>query len=186
MNKVFIGGAAAMALVLALSNLLVLFPIGEFLTWSAFVYPMSFLVTDCVNRIAGASVARKVVIFGFVFGVPLSFVFAYFGSGQGALVAARVALASGTTFCCSQLLDVFLFDRIRRAATGSKSKWWLPPLVSSAPASVLDSFLFFALAFAGTGIAWYKFALGDLGAKLFMVFFLLPIYRRVTVRLTTA
>ena len=178
-NKAFWGGAAAMAAVLALSNFLVLIPLGDFLTWAAFSYPLAFLVSDCVNRIAGPTCARKVVFFGFVFGLPLSFFVVYAG-GDSAALAVRIAAASGTAFVAAQLLDVAVFHRLRRAA------WWLPPLASSAPASVVDTFLFFFLAFVGSGVPWATLAAGDLAAKILMILVLLPPYRMMTFRTAAA
>ncbi|MGI9297946.1 MAG: VUT family protein [Gammaproteobacteria bacterium] len=178
-DKIFWGGAAAMALVLALSNYLVLIPLGDFLTWAAFSYPLAFLVTDCVNRAAGPGCARKVVCAGFVCGLPLSFAAVYSG-GETAAVAARIAFASGTAFAVAQFLDVAVFHRLRRAA------WWLPPLASSAPASAADTFLFFFLAFGGGGLPWATLAAGDLAVKALMIFALLPPYRMLTFRLAAA
>lgn len=173
----FRGGTAAMAVVLALSNYLVLLPLGEWLTWGAFSYPLVFLVTDCVNRAAGAACARRVIAAGFIFGVPLSFFTNYAVADSGFITAARVAAASGAAFAGAQLLDVAIFNRLRNAS------WWLPPLASSATASVIDTFLFFALAFAGLGLPWMQWAAGDLAVKALMVAILLPPYRFLTLRL---
>ncbi len=169
-----------MAAVLAASNVLVLFPLGEWLTWAAFSYPLAFLVTDCANRAAGPKCAQKIVLAGFIIGAPLSFFANFYGAGETALVAGRIAAASGAAFAAAQLLDIAVFHRLRRA------KWWLPPLASSAPASVVDTFLFFALAFAGAGLPWAQWAAGDLAAKALMILLLLPPYRILTFRLSAA
>ena len=172
MNKVFVSGAAAMAVVLMASNYLVQFPLGEWLTWAAFTYPLAFLVTDCVNRAANAAMAAKVVLFGFLFGVPLSFAFIISAPGDADwLVAARIAGASGFAFAVAQSADIAVFDRLRRLA------WWVPPVVSSAPASALDTVIFFSSAFAGTDVPWITLALGDFAVKALMVLLLLPPYR---------
>lgn len=142
-------GIAAMVLVITASNVLVLYPINDWLTWSAFSYPFVFLVTDLTNRRFGARAARRVVWVGFAFAVALS----------AWLAMPRVALASGTAFLISQLIDVQVFDRLRNA------KWWQAPLFSSALASVFDTALFFTLAFAGTATPWVGWAAGDLAAK---------------------
>ena len=164
-----------MALVLAMSNYLVRFPLGEWLTWAAFTYPLAFLVCDFVNRAAGAACARRVVAAGFIVGVPLSFVF---GLGGGdAVIALRIAAASGAAFAAAQMLDIAIFNRLRHAA------WWLPPLASSLPAVSADTFLFFALAFAGTEVPWQVLATGDLAVKIGMALLLLPPYRLLTWRL---
>lgn len=139
----------AMAIVIVASNFLVAIPINDWLVWGALTYPLAFLVTDLVNRFYGAATARQVVYFGFAVGVVLSLL----------LADARIAIASGSAFLCAQLLDVFVFDQLR-----SRS-WWVAPGVSSAISTVVDTLLFFALAFAGTGSPWWQWATGDLGVK---------------------
>ena len=177
-------GSAAMAGTLALSNYLVLLPINDWLTWGHFSFPLAFLVTDCVNRAAGSRAARKVVAVGFLVGVPLSFAAnALFpaSDGEGVLfAAARVAGASGAAFLCGQLLDVAVFNRLRNAA------WWRAPALSSAAGSLADTFLFYFLAFAGGGLPWMTWALGDLAVKGVMLAALLPPYRFFVFRLALA
>ena len=153
---------AAMALVIVLSNELVQHPINDWLTWGAFSYPIAFLVTDTTNRLLGAGSARSVVYVGFAVGVLLSL-----------LVDVRIAIASGTAFLIAQLLDVWVFDRLRQQS------WWKAPLVSSLLGSVVDTALFFSIAFAATGLPWVTWALGDFGAKLFMAATLLPVFRLI-------
>ena len=157
---------AAMAAVLLLSNVLVQYPINDWLTWGAFTYPLAFLVTDICNRSFGALQARKVVYCGFALGVAISWYFA----------DERIALASGSAFLLAQLLDVAIFARLRHAS------WWRAPLLSSAAASVLDTYLFFAIAFIGTGLPWPSWAAGDLAIKLLVAVALLPAYRLWLVR----
>ena len=147
----WIWGVIAMGIVVAASNYLVQLPINDWLTWGAFTYPVAFLVTDLTNRRLGPALARRVVYAGFALGVVLSL---YTSTG-------RIALASGTAFLCAQLLDVWLFNRLRGG-----SSWWRAPAVSSAVASALDTVLFFSLAFAFTGLPWVTWAAGDYGAKL--------------------
>lgn len=151
----------SMATVVTASNFAVQFPINDWLTWGAFTYPISFLVTDLTNRALGAAVARRVVLGGFAIAVGLS----------ALLASPRIAIASGTAFLIAQLLDVFIFDRLRRAT------WWRAPLVSSTLASVTDTILFFSLAFGGTGFPWITWALGDYGIKILMALTLLLPFR---------
>jgi len=143
-------GILAMAILVTASNVLVQYPINDYLTWGAFTYPVCFLVTDLCTRTLGAEKARRVVLVGFAIAVLLSLVFA----------TPRIALASGAAFLSAQLLDVAIFDRLRRAA------WWLAPLTSSLLASALDTALFFSLAFAGTEVPWVTLAIGDYLVKL--------------------
>jgi len=143
------------------SNLLVEIPINDWLTWGAFSYPLTFLVTDLTNRQFGPARARQVVYAGFVLGVALSVAAADW----------RIGLASGTAFLVAQLVDIQVFDRLRRGS------WWRAPLVSSGLGSSLDTALFFTLAFAGTGLPWITWGLGDLMVKFAMAATLLLPYR---------
>ncbi len=157
---------AAMAAIVVTSNIAVQYPITQFglqdwLTWGALTYPVAFLVTDLTNRRFGAETARRVVYVGFALAVALSLL----------LADPRIALASGSAFLLAQLLDILVFDRLRRAA------WWRAPLASSVCGSVVDTALFFSLAFAGTGLPWMTWALGDLAAKLAVALCLLLPFR---------
>lgn len=140
-------GIVAMALVVVSSNILVQFLILDgLLTWGAFTYPIAFLVTDLVNRVYGASAARRVVLVGFVTGIVCSLIgtqiMIEFAPGvSGPAVAFRVAVASGTAFLIAQLVDVAVFSRLR------EGRWWRAPLVSSLLGSTLDTALFFTIAF---------------------------------------
>ena len=154
-------GVAAMAAVVTVSNILVQYPLGEWLTWGALSYPIAFLVTDLTNRRFGLGGARRVVLAGFACAVILS----------ALLATPRIAAASGSAFLVAQLADVHVFDRLRNAA------WWRAPLVSSALGSILDTALFFSLAFAGTGLPWVTWALGDLAVKAGFVLALLVPFR---------
>jgi len=175
-----LAGIGCIAAVLAASNFAVRFVINDWLTWGAFTYPVSFLVIDCLNRLHGPAAARKVVWAGFAIGAPMSFLFNLAlpepgqSFGEIALLSARIAAASGLAFLCSQLLDVRVFSSLRHRA------WWIAPSASSAAGSVVDTFLFFFVAFAFTGVPWVTLALGDLAAKGAMVLLLLPPYRKVT------
>ena len=156
-RNALIAVAIAMGLVVLVSNIAVGYPINDWLTWGGLTYPLAFLVTDLTNRILGAGPARRVVYVGFAVGVALSIVFADL----------RIALASGSAFLLAQLLDIWIFDRLRRQT------WWKAPLASSLLGSVVDTALFFSLAFAGTGLPWVTWALGDFAAKLAMAILLL-------------
>ncbi len=150
-----------MVVVVTASNVLVQYPINDWLTWGALTYPAAFLVTDLTNQRLGPTAARRVAYAGFAVAVALSVV----------LATPRIAVASGTAFLTAQLLDVTLFDRLRRRP------WWQAPLASSGLASVWDTAIFFSLAFAGTGLPWPTWALGDLAAKFAMAIALLLPFR---------
>ena len=151
----------AMMVVVVASNWLVQFPINDVLTWGAISYPFSFLITDLTTRLQGPERARRAVWVGFALAVLLSIW----------LATPRIALASGTAFLAGQLLDIQIFQQLRRGS------WWRAPLVSSTLGSILDTTLFFSLAFAGTDLPWVTLALGDLGVKLTMAVLALAPFR---------
>lgn len=146
---------AAMAAIVVASNILVQYPftpfgLGDLLTWGAFTYPFAFLVTDLTNRWFGPARTRLVVYVGFALAVLLSLV----------LSDPRIAVASGAAFLSAQLLDITVFNRLRAGS------WWRAPLVSSSVGSAFDTLVFFSLAFAGTGLPWQTWALGDFSVKM--------------------
>jgi uncharacterized integral membrane protein (TIGR00697 family) len=147
MSHPLLPGVIAMAALVAASNILVQFLFGSWLTWGAFTYPFVFLVTDLVNRLHGPAAARKVVLAGFATGLAFSVAGTQIEGAYGPLVTLRVAFASGTAFLAAQMLDVAIFDRLRQGA------WWRAPLVSTLVASLLDTALFFTIAFSA-GLAW--------------------------------
>lgn len=157
----------AMMIVVVASNYLVQFPINDWLTLGAFTYPVAFLVTDLTNRAVGAASARKVAWIGFAIAVLVSL----------ALAPWRIAVASGAAFIVSQLLDISVFNRWRQQS------WWKAPLIGSALASVIDTVIFFSLAFGGTDMDWTLLAAGDLAVKWGMAVLLLAPYRAMLPRL---
>lgn len=141
---------AAMALVVLASNVLVQFPLNDWLTWGAFTYPAAFLVSELVNRRFGPHAARRVAWAGFSVAVAASLW----------LAPVRIAAASGSAFIAAQLLDIGVFDRLRA------SRWWRAPLAATVAAALLDTALFWSIAFAGSSLPWVRWAAGDLAVKL--------------------
>ena len=137
-------GIIAMAAIVALSNILVQFLFGSWLTWGAFTYPFAFLVTDLMNRLYGPGTARKVVFAGFLVGVVCSMIGTQIQGEFGPLVTWRIAFGSGLAFLTAQLVDVAIFHRLR------EGNWWRAPLASSVIGSALDTALFFFIAFSAT------------------------------------
>jgi len=135
-------GVIAMAAIVVASNILVQHLFGQWLTWGAFTYPFAFLVTDVMNRVYGVKAARKVVFAGFVVGVACSLVGTQIIGEFGPLVTWRIAIGSGIAFLTAQMMDVAIFDRLRRGA------WWRAPLASTLVGSSLDTALFFTIAFS--------------------------------------
>lgn len=200
----------AMALVVVCSNVLVNFPVGysvgavnlgDLLTYGAFTYPAAFLITDLTNRTFGPAKARKVVFTGFLIAVlcsivvpQLLFKMGLFPFELSAARLTRIAIASGSAFLVAQLLDVYVFDKLRNG------RWWRAPLVSSLIGSALDTVLFFSLAFAARfaflgendGFAleaapflavfaneaprWVSWAIGDFGVKILVGLLMLVPY----------
>lgn len=191
-------GVLAMAAIVVASNILVQFLFGQWLTWGAFTYPLAFLVTDVMNRVYGASVARKVVFAGFIVGVACSLIGTQVMGEFGPLVTLRIALGSGTAFLVAQLLDVSIFDRLRG------TKWWQAPVISSIIGSSVDTVLFFFIAFSGALTAflpgdvawanevlpvlgrgpeaplWVSLAIADWGVKLALALIALVPFRLLT------
>jgi queuosine precursor transporter len=143
MTRNLIPGILAMAASVVASNILVQFLFGQWLTFGAFTYPFSFLVTDLTNRFQGPAAARKVVIAGFVVGVACSLIGSQIMGEFGPLVTFRVAIGSGLAFLLAQLLDIHVFNRLRDRG------WWRAPFVSTLFGASLDTAVFFTVAFAG-------------------------------------
>jgi len=173
MSKIFLFLSFLMGVVVLSSNYLVQFPIKyygleEILTYGAFSYPIAFLITDLANRSYGKLVARKIVYIGFVIGISFTLLFS---TNFADLISVRIAIGSGTAFLVAQLLDVQIFDKLR------KKKWFIAPLTSSLIGSTIDTFLFFSISFYATGIPWVTLSLGDLAVKIFVALIMLIPFR---------
>ena len=173
MKKFFILLSFIMGVVVLTSNYLVQFPINyygleEILTYGAFSYPVAFLITDLANRSYGKVVARKIVYVGFIIGIVFTL---FFSTNFADLISVRIAIGSGTAFMVAQLLDVQIFDYLR------KKKWFVAPLTSSLIGSTVDTFLFFSISFYATGIPWVTLSLGDLAVKIFVALVMLIPFR---------
>ena len=173
MSKVFLLLSFLMGVVVLSSNYLVQFPINyhglnEILTYGAFSYPIAFLITDLANRSYGKRVARKIVYFGFVLGIGFTVLFS---TDFADLISIRIAIGSGIAFLTAQLLDVQIFDRLR------KKEWFVAPLTSSMIGSTIDTFLFFSISFYGTGVPWVTLSLGDLIVKVIVALIMLIPFR---------
>ena len=173
MNKLFLLLSFLMGVVVLSSNYLVQFPIKfygleEILTYGAFSYPVAFLISDLANRSYGKLVARKIVYIGFAIGVSFTLLFS---TNFADLISVRIAIGSGTAFLVAQLLDVQIFDQLR------KKKWFIAPITSSFIGSTVDTFLFFSISFYATGIPWVTLSLGDLAVKIFVALIMLIPFR---------
>ena len=173
MNKSFFLLSFIMGVVVLFSNFLVQFPINyyglnEILTYGAFSYPIAFLITDLANRSFGKFVARKIVYFGFFLGISFTILFS---TDFADYISIRIAIGSGFAFLVAQLLDVQIFDKLR------KKEWFVAPLTSSIIGSTVDTFLFFSISFYATGLPWVTLSLGDLAVKVMVALIMLIPFR---------
>ncbi len=173
MNKFYLTLSLLMGAVVLISNYLVQFPIryyglDKILTYGAFSYPVAFLITDLTNRSFGKYVARKIVYLGFIIGICFTL---FFSTNFSDLISIRIAIGSGTAFLVAQLIDVQVFDQLR------KKKWFIAPLVSSFIGSTIDTLLFFSISFYGTNVPWITLSLGDLSVKIFVALIMLIPFR---------
>ena len=168
-RKLFIILSFFMGLVIISSNYLVQFPVkfyelDNLLTYGAFSYPVTFLITDLANRAFGKKIARRLVLIGFFIGIILTL---FVSTNFEDIISIRIAVGSATAFIIAQNLDVNIFDLLR------KKTWYVAPLTSSILGSIIDTFLFFSIAFYNTGIPWFSLALGDLVVKLLVALIML-------------
>ena len=173
MNRLFLLLSFMMGAVVLTSNYLVQFPINhygleEILTYGALSYPIAFLITDLANRSYGKEVARKIVYVGFALGVSFTLLFS---TNFADFISVRIAIGSGTAFLVAQLLDVQIFDNLR------KKSWYIAPLTSSIFGSTVDTFLFFSISFYATGVPWITLSLGDLTIKILITLLMLIPFR---------
>ena len=162
-----------MGLVVIASNYLVQFPVRFYnlenlLTYGAFSYPITFLITDLANRAFGKNKARHIVLVGFFIGIILTL---FVSTNFSDVISIRIAIGSATAFFVAQNLDINIFDKLR------KKIWYVAPMTSSIIGSVIDTFLFFSIAFYGTDIPWFTLALGDLTVKLIVALIMLVPFR---------
>ena len=168
-----------MGVVIIFSNYLVQFPINKFnlqniLTYGAFSYPITFLITDLANRRFGKEKARKLVYFGFIFGILLTLIVS---TNFEDVISIRIAIGSGAAFLVAQLIDIEIFQKLRN------NIWFLAPMTSSIFGSIIDTFLFFSISFLGTGIPWVTLAFGDLFVKILMAFLMLIPFRILIIKI---
>ena len=165
--------AISMGLVVVISNYLVQFPINYFdlnevLTYGAFSYPVTFLITDLANRAYGKDIAKKIVYIGFFIGILLTLIVS---TNFSDIISIRIAIGSGVAFFIAQNLDVNIFDKLR------EKSWYVAPLLSSIIGSIVDTFLFFSISFYATGVPWVSLAIGDLIVKLIIALSMLIPFR---------
>ena len=177
--KLFLLLSVFMGVVIIVSNYLVQFPINKFnlqevLTYGAFSYPVTFLITDLANRRFGKAKARKLVYFGFAVGILLTL---FVSTNFEDVISIRIAIGSGTAFLVAQLVDIEIFQSLRNKV------WFIAPMTSSVFGSIIDTFLFFSISFLGTGVPWVTLAFGDLFVKLLMSLLMLIPFRLLIIKI---
>ena len=174
MNKTILFLSIFMGAVVLTSNFLVQFPVhyyglSEILTYGAFTYPIAFLITDLANRSFGKEIAKKIVYIGFFIGIVFTL---FFSTNFSDLISIRIAIGSGVAFFVAQNLDVSIFHRLRKFKL-----WYIAPFSSSIIGSIVDTFLFFSIAFYATEINWVSLAFGDLAVKFLIALLMLIPFR---------
>ena len=178
-KSLFLILSVSMGVVIIISNYLVQFPINKFnlqevLTYGAFSYPVTFLITDLANRRFGKEKARKLVYFGFLVGILLTL---FVSTNFEDIISIRIAIGSGTAFLVAQLIDIEIFQGLRNKA------WFVAPMTSSVFGSIIDTFLFFSISFLGTGVPWVTLAFGDLLVKFLMTLLMLIPFRLLIIKI---
>ena len=105
---------------------------------------------------------------GFLIGIIFTLIFS---TNFADLISVRIAIGSGVAFITAQLLDIQIFDRLR------KKEWFVAPLTSSLIGSTVDTFLFFSISFYATGVPWVTLSLGDLAVKVLVALIMLIPFR---------
>lgn len=172
-KKLFLLLSFLMGGVVIASNYLVQFPVQYYglenlLTYGAFSYPVTFLITDLANRAYGKKLARILVLIGFLIGIILTL---FVSTNFNDVISVRIAIGSATAFLIAQNIDVNIFDALR------KRSWYVAPLTSSVIGSIIDTSLFFSIAFYGTDVPWLTLSIGDLAVKLSVSLFMLIPFR---------
>jgi len=178
-NRLFFLLSFLMGFIVILSNYLVQFPIKFYdlenlLTYGAFSYPITFLITDLSNRAFGKWKARQVVLVGFFIGIILTL---FISTNFNDVISIRIAIGSATAFIVAQNLDINIFDKLRRRS------WYVAPLTSSIIGSILDTFIFFSIAFYNTDVPWVTLSLGDLFVKLLVALTMLIPFKILLTRI---
>ena len=172
------------------SNYLVQFPMQLFgwqTTWGAFSFPFIFLATDLTVRLLGKQPARRVIAYVMLPALLVSYMVSVLfqeGSFHGAesllvlnTFVLRISLASFAAYAVGQLADIQVFDRLRQL-----KQWWIAPTASTVLGNLLDTFVFFAVAFWASSNAfmaehWVEIAVVDYVIKILISLLLfIPLY----------
>ena len=186
--------------VIAASNYLVQIPfqvIGLHTTWGTFSFPFVYLATDLTVRVFGKVQARKIIFLTMIPALIISYLVSilfFDGKFQGLgvlnefnLFVFRIAFASFIAYLAGQLLDVKVFSRLR-----DHNRWWVAPSASTILGNLLDTILFYSIAFwassdAFMALHWPEIAVVDYGFKVTVsILLFLPAYGVVLNLLTDA
>lgn len=177
-------------IVIAASNYLVQIPfqiVGLHTTWGTFTFPLVYLATDLTVRIFGKDQARKIIFWTMIPALIISYLVSilfFEGKFQGMgmladlnLFVFRIAFASFIAYLMGQLLDIKVFSRLRK-----HRKWWVAPSTSTVLGNLLDTILFYSIAFWASSDEfmaqhWPEIAAVDYGFKIIVSLMLfLPAY----------
>lgn len=137
----------AHVLIIAISNYIVQFKFTVFgapLAWAAFTFPLVVVLTDLTVRLLGKETGRAVIALAFIPAILVSMAVVKLGGAPDS-VAFRIGLGSGMAYFVSNLLDVYVFQYFRE----KYQTWWIAPTLSSIASTFIDTYTFFAVAFAG-------------------------------------
>ena len=176
--------------IIASSNYLVQLPFelfGYHTTWGAFSFPFIFLATDLTVRLFGSKMARNIVLRVMLPALLVSYVASVVlvkgqfvgleGLTEFNTFVARIAFASFIAYLFGQFLDISVFDTLRKA-----NRWWIAPALSTILGNLIDTMLFFAIAFYASAdpfmaTNWLEIAWVDYAFKLVIsLLFFLPMY----------
>lgn len=177
-------------LIIIASNYLVQFPMYLFgfkTTWGAFSFPFIFLATDLTVRLIGKKSARRVITYAMLPALAASYVVSVLFH-EGTLqnldslkelntFVLRISLASFAAYVVGQVADIQVFDRLRKL-----KQWWVAPSASTIFGNLLDTFVFFFIAFWHSNNPfmaehWVEIALVDYAIKILISMLLfIPLY----------
>ena len=166
--------------IITLSNFLVSIPFilyGYKITLAAFSFPFVVLATDLTVRLLGNKIAQKTISYSYPLAIISSIIIVY-TEGNLLSVAMRIGIASASAYALSVLIDIYAFQFIRKRY----SSWWLAPSLSTVISNIIDSYVFFSVAFLKSedeymAINWIEIAGTQAVLKIIIgLIFFLPTY----------
>ena len=135
------------------------------ITAGVIVFPISYILNDCIVEVYGFAKARLVIWIGFGMNLLVSLLLqlgiilpgADSWAGQDAMemifgAVPRIFAASFVAFLCGSMVNAYVMSRMKLASSGDKG-FSLRAIVSSLWGEGVDSVIFFPIAFGGV-LAW--------------------------------